>query len=60
MLKLFSAAMMLLAPAFTAVLTGGLINRLMGPRLVALFGPRSMRAAITLSSGSDRSGCVCV
>jgi Trk K+ transport system NAD-binding subunit len=41
-LKLFSAATMLAALAFTAVFTAGLINRLMGPRRVAMLGRRAM------------------
>lgn len=38
----FSTITMLAALAFTAIFTAGLINRLMGPRLVAIAGPRSM------------------
>ena len=38
----FSTVTMLAALAFTAVFTAGLINRLMGPRLVAIAGRRSM------------------
>lgn len=41
-LKLFASATMLAALAFTAIFTAGLINRLMGRRLVALIGPRAM------------------
>lgn len=41
-LKLFSAATMLAALAFTAVFTAGLINRLLDRRLVAIVGPRAM------------------
>ncbi|MGI8427994.1 MAG: NAD-binding protein [Solirubrobacteraceae bacterium] len=41
-LKLFSAAMMLAALAFTAVFTAGLIERLLDRRLVAIVGPRAM------------------
>ncbi len=41
-LKLFSAAMMLAALAFTAVFTAGLIDRLLDRRLVAILGRRSM------------------
>lgn len=41
-LKLFSAAMMLAALAFTAVVTAGLIDRLLNRRLVAIFGRRTM------------------
>ena len=36
--KLFSAAAMLLALGFTAVLTAGLVNRLLDPRLTGAFG----------------------
>jgi Trk K+ transport system NAD-binding subunit len=36
--KLFSAAAMLLALGFTAVLTAGLVNRLLDPRLAGAFG----------------------
>jgi Trk K+ transport system NAD-binding subunit len=36
--KLFSAAAMLLALGFTAVLTAGLVNRLLDPRLTGIFG----------------------
>jgi hypothetical protein len=38
----FSTATMLAALAFTAIFTAGLINRLMGPRLVAILGRRAM------------------
>ena len=38
----FSTAVMLAALAFTAIFTAGLINRLMGPRLVAILGRRTM------------------
>jgi len=38
----FSTATMLAALAFTAIFTAGLINRLMGPRLVAIVGRRTM------------------
>jgi len=38
----FSTATMLAALAFTAIFTAGLINRLMGPRLVAILGRRTM------------------
>jgi len=41
-LKLFSAAMMLAALAFTAIFTAGLIDRLLNRRLVAIFGRRTM------------------
>ncbi len=41
-LKVFSAAMMLAALGFTAVFTAGLIDRLLGRRLVAVLGPRTM------------------
>ena len=41
-LKLFSAVSMLAALAFTAVFTAGLINRLLGRRLVAIVGPRAI------------------
>ena len=41
-LKVFSAAMMLAGLAATAVLTAGLVNRLLSPRLVAIVGPRAM------------------
>lgn len=37
-LKLFSAAAMLLVLAFTAVLTAGLVNRLLDPRLTGIVG----------------------
>jgi len=40
--KVFSASMMLLALAFTALLTAGVVNRLIDRRLVAIFGPRRM------------------
>ena len=38
----FSTVTMLAALAFTAIFTAGLINRLMGPRLVAILGRRTM------------------
>jgi Trk K+ transport system NAD-binding subunit len=38
----FSIVTMLAALAFTAIFTAGLINRLMGPRLVAILGRRAM------------------
>jgi hypothetical protein len=38
----FTTVTMLAALAFTAIFTAGLINRLMGPRLVAILGRRSM------------------
>ena len=38
----FSTVTMLAALAFTAIFTAGLINRLMGPRLVAIVGRRTM------------------
>jgi len=38
----FTTVTMLAALAFTAVFTAGLINRLMGPRLVAILGRRMM------------------
>jgi Trk K+ transport system NAD-binding subunit len=38
----FSTITMLAALAFTAIFTAGLINRLMGPRLVAIVGRRAM------------------
>jgi len=38
----FTTATMLAALAFTAIFTAGLINRLMGPRLVAILGRRTM------------------
>jgi Trk K+ transport system NAD-binding subunit len=38
----FSIVTMLAALAFTAIFTAGLINRLMGPRLVAILGRRTM------------------
>ena len=41
-LKLYSAAMMLAALAFTAVFIAGLIDRLLDRRLVAIVGPRAM------------------
>jgi voltage-gated potassium channel Kch len=41
-LKLYSAAMMLAALAFTAVFIAGLIDRLLDRRLVAIVGPRTM------------------
>ncbi len=41
-LKLYSAAMMLAALAFTAVFIAGLIDRLLDRRLVAIAGPRTM------------------
>jgi Trk K+ transport system NAD-binding subunit len=41
-LKLYSAAMMLAALAFTAVFIAGLIDRLLDRRLVAILGPRAM------------------
>jgi len=41
-LKLYSAAMMLAALAFTAVFIAGLIDRLIDRRLVAILGPRTM------------------
>jgi Trk K+ transport system NAD-binding subunit len=41
-LKLYSAAMMLAALAFTAVFIAGLIDRLLDRRLVAIMGPRAM------------------
>jgi voltage-gated potassium channel Kch/methylmalonyl-CoA mutase cobalamin-binding subunit len=41
-LKLFSAAMMLAALAFTAIFTAGLIERLLDRRLVSILGPRAM------------------
>jgi voltage-gated potassium channel Kch len=41
-LKVFSASMMLLALAFTALLTAGVVNRLIDRRLVAIFGRRCM------------------
>jgi Trk K+ transport system NAD-binding subunit len=41
-LKLYSAAMMLAALAFTGVFIAGLIERLLDRRLVAILGPRSM------------------
>ena len=41
-LKLYSAAMMLAALAFTGVFIAGLIDRLLDRRLVAIIGPRSM------------------
>lgn len=43
--KLFSAGMMLAALAFTALLTAGVINRLIDRRLVAIFGRRCMPRA---------------
>jgi Trk K+ transport system NAD-binding subunit len=41
-LKLYSAAMMLAALAFTAIFIAGLIDRLLDRRLVAILGPRAM------------------
>lgn len=41
-LMTFSTVTMLAALAFTAIFTAGLINRLMGPRLVAILGRRTM------------------
>jgi Trk K+ transport system NAD-binding subunit len=41
-LKLYSAAMMLAALAFTAIFIAGLIDRLIDRRLVAILGPRAM------------------
>lgn len=41
-LKLYSAATMLAALAFTAVFIAGLIDRLLDRRLVAIVGPRAM------------------
>lgn len=41
-LKLYSAAMMLAALAFTAIFIAGLIDRLLDRRLVAIVGPRTM------------------
>lgn len=41
-MKLFASVTMLMALAFTAVFTAGLINRLMGRRLIAIIGPRAM------------------
>ena len=41
-LKLYSAAMMLAALAFTAIFIAGLIDRLIDHRLVAIVGPRAM------------------
>ena len=41
-LKLYSAAMMLAALAFTAIFIAGLIDRLIDDRLVAIIGPRAM------------------
>ena len=41
-LKLYSAAMMLAALAFTGVFIAGLLERLLDRRLVAILGPRSM------------------
>ena len=38
----FTTVTMLAALAFTAIFTAGLINRLMGPRLVAILGRRTM------------------
>lgn len=38
----FTTITMLAALAFTAIFTAGLINRLMGPRLVAILGRRTM------------------
>ncbi len=38
----FTTVTMLAALAFTAIFTAGLINRLMGPRLVAIVGRRAM------------------
>lgn len=38
----FATVTMLAALAFTAIFTAGLINRLMGPRLVAILGRRTM------------------
>jgi Trk K+ transport system NAD-binding subunit len=38
----FTTVTMLAALAFTAIFTAGLINRLMGPRLVAIVGRRTM------------------
>ncbi len=40
--KVFSAVVMLAALAFTAIFTAGVVNRLMGRRLVALWGVRSL------------------
>ncbi|HEY6397725.1 MAG TPA: NAD-binding protein [Solirubrobacteraceae bacterium] len=41
-LKLYSAATMLAAVAFTAIFIAGLIERLLDQRLVAIVGPRAM------------------
>jgi hypothetical protein len=41
-LKLYSAAMMIAALAFTAIFIAGLIDRLLDRRLVAIVGPRTM------------------
>jgi hypothetical protein len=41
-LKLYSAAMMLAALAFTGVFIAGLIDRLLDRRLVSILGPRAM------------------
>ncbi|MBA3509565.1 MAG: NAD-binding protein [Thermoleophilaceae bacterium] len=40
--KVFSAAVMLAALAFTAIFTAGVVNRLLAPRHVAMAGPRSL------------------
>jgi voltage-gated potassium channel Kch len=40
--KLFSAVMMIAGLAFTALLTAGVVNRLLDRRLAAIFGPRCL------------------